>query len=339
MARVTLKDVSLLAGVGTTTASLVLRDSPTIPDETKARVRAAMDELGYVYNRQAAMFRRQKSMAIGLVVTEIGNPYFAGLAMSLEQKIFDAGYTLLMCYSRDDVGRQNSQIRRLYERGIDALALLPAVDTDPTDLKRLVDSSRSPFVLVTRHLGLDQDYVGANIEAAGLLLGRHLADIGVRTLTLLGGPADASATHERIRGLTAAAADGAMTMTPQNRITGASTVEAGAAGTARLLDNGDLPDAIVAYSDVIATGVYAELHARGLHPGRDIAVASFDDNPGAAHQVPPLTSVATFPDQCGEICASLLLERIEQAEPGGTRHELVAPRLRIRASTVGWARR
>lgn len=339
MARVTLKDVSRLAGVGTTTASLVLRDSPTIPDETKVRVRAAMDELGYVYNRQAAMFRRQRSMAIGLVVTEIGNPYFADLAMHLEQQVFDAGYTLLMCYSRDDVQRQDSQIRRLYERGIDGLALLPAVGTDPTELKHLVDSSSTPFILIARHFGLEQDYVGADNRVAGQILGRHLADLGVRTLTLLGGPEDASATHERINGLTGIAAESGTAMVPSRRITGASTVVAGAEGTAQLLDNGDLPDAIVAYNDVIATGVYAELHARGLRPGRDVAVASFDDNPGASHQVPPLTSMATFPDRCGEICASILLERIEQPEPLAPRHDLVAPRLRIRASTAGWARR
>lgn len=339
MARVTLKDVSRVAGVGTTTASLVLRDSPTIPAETKARVRAAMDELGYVYNRQAAMFRRQSSMAFGLIVTEIGNPYFADLTMHLEQQVFDAGYTLLMCYSRDDVARQSAQIRRLYERGIDGLALLPAVGTDPTELARLVNSSSAPFVLLARHFGLEQDYVGVDNRAAGQVLGQHLADLGVRTFSFVGGPENASATTERIAGLMSITADAGMTMVPSRRITGSSTVTAGAHGTAHLLDNGDLPDAIVSYSDVIATGVYAELHARGLRPGRDVAVASFDDNPGAGHQVPPLTSVATFPDRCGEICASMLLEQVASETRPAPRHELVEPRLRIRASTVGWVRR
>jgi LacI family transcriptional regulator len=339
MTRVTLKQVSQLAGVGTTTASLVLRDSPTIPEETKQRVRDAMAELGYVYNRGAAMFRHQKSMAIGLVVTEMTNPYFAQLAMALEQRMFTAGYTLLVCYSRDDTARQETQIRRLLERGVDGIAMLPAGDTDPRELDKLLAGAGVPLVLVARHLRGEHDYVGVNNNRAGQILGKHLVSIGAKTFALLGGPGKSSAADERIQGLQEAIEDTETTMLAHEPYISATTAAAGAEVTARLLDEGELPDAVIAYSDVIAAGVYAELHERGLRPGRDIAVASFDDIPGSDHQVPPLTTVATFGAECGDLCADLLLQRIDDDGGAPGRHLLVEPKLRIRASTVSWSHR
>ena len=79
MKKVTLNDVSRAAGVSRSTASLVLRGSPRIPEATSDRVRLAMAELGYVYNRHAANMRRSESMTLGLIVTDIRNPYFATL--------------------------------------------------------------------------------------------------------------------------------------------------------------------------------------------------------------------------------------------------------------------
>lgn len=107
MARVTLQQVSERAGVSRSTASLVVQDSDSIPERTKARVRAAMAELGYVYNVQAASLRQQTSKTIGLIATEIENPYFAMIAMAFEDRLARDDYTLLVGYTRDDRQRQD----------------------------------------------------------------------------------------------------------------------------------------------------------------------------------------------------------------------------------------
>jgi LacI family transcriptional regulator len=344
MARTTLADVSLHAGVSRSTASLVLNDSPEIPQATKERVRASMAELGYVYNRGAASLRNQKSMALGLVVTEIRNPYFAELAMTLEEVAYSHGYALFVCYSRDDVRRQEVLISRLLERGIDGLVLLPAAETEADKIDQLLAASRTPLVLLARHFGLQHDYVGADNRLAGELLGRHLGSIGVKSVALIGGPAATSASLERSDGLAAGLAGSGTKSAALLRYSSSTTALGGAQATAALLDKGHLPDAIVAFSDVAAVGVYAELATRGLEPGRDVAVAGFDDIPGSAHQVPPLTTVATFPATIGEKCAELILQRIGNAGPAtgtGTDapHVLVKPELRIRASTASWRRR
>ncbi|MCP2046553.1 LacI family DNA-binding transcriptional regulator [Paenarthrobacter histidinolovorans] len=342
MARTTLADVSRHAGVSRSTASLVLNNSPEIPESTKVRVRASMAELGYVYNRRAASLRNQKSMALGLVVTEIRNPYFAELAMTLEDVAYAYGYALFVCYSRDNVDRQEVLIARLLERGIDGLVLLPAAATAAGNIDQLLEASRTPLVLLARHFGLQHDYVGADNRLAGELLGRHLGAIGTKNVAMIGGPSSTSASLERSEGLATGLAGSGVQFTPPLRFSGPTTAAGGAAATAALLDQGSLPDAIVAFSDVTAVGVYAELSARGLEPGRDVAVAGFDDIPSSAHQVPPLTTVATFPASIGEKCAELILERIADDRPAGLAggedlpHILIRPELRIRASTASW---
>jgi LacI family transcriptional regulator len=125
-------------------------------------------------------------------------------------------------------------------------------------------------------------------------------------------------------------------------IFGEATPNGGAEATRRLLDRGEVPDAIVAYSDIVAVGVYAELQRRGLEPGRDIAVGGFDDIPGSEHRTPPLTTVATFPTAIGEKCGELILQRLRapQSPAGGGgapfAHLLIEPALRVRASTAAW---
>ena len=341
MGRVTLADVSRHAGVSRSTASLVLNDSSAVAPETHRRVLEAMKALGYVYNRNAAMLRNQRSMTLGLVVTEVRNPYFAELAMTLEDVADRSNYAVLIGYSRDDPARQQRLLDRLIERRIDGLILLPAAETDVAQIDDLA-ASGVPLVLLARHFDRDHDYVGADNVKAGRLVGQHLGSIGVRSLAMIGGPQHTSARRERETGLLDAMADTPMRMCPTDGLFGEATPEGGAAATRRLLDRGDIPDALLAYSDIVAVGVYAELNRRGLQPGRDIAVAGFDDIPGSAHRTPPLTTVATFPTTIGERCGELVLQRITQlatgTDPGqpSFRHTLVDPALRVRASTAAW---
>jgi LacI family transcriptional regulator len=345
MTRVTLADVGRHAGVSRSTASLVLNNSPNVAPETHQRVRAAMKELGYVYNMHAAMLRSQRSMTLGLVVTEVQNPYFAELAMTLEDAADRGNYAVFIGYSRDDPIRQRRLIDRLIERSVDGLILLPARDTEGAEIDSLLASSGIPLVLLARHFDLDHDYVGADNALAGQLIGEHLRSLGVRTVAFVGGPHSTSARREREAGLLQACGPSGIALIGADGLDSQATPSGGAEATRRLLDRGIIPDALVAYSDIVAVGVYAELALRGLQPGRDLAVAGFDDISGSAHRTPPLTTVATFPTRIGEKCGELMLSRIAARQhDSGTAdqsgadhvHYLVEPALRVRASTAAW---
>lgn len=350
MGRVTLRDVAAGCGVSRATVSLVLQDSTRVSMDTKERVRATMRSLGYVYDRRAATLRSQRSMTIGMIVTDVRNPFFAELTMALENALHDTGYTLLLGYSHDELERQARLIGVMSEHRVDGVVLLPASGTPVAALSALV-ALEVPHVLVTREIpGYDADYVGVDNVAAGTLVREHLESLGVRSLAFLGGPEPSSARAERARGL-------GLEVTPKPRgvrsgpeqparrvgkrgrwpcdIPTTAEATGGLRAVELLLDQGPLPDALVAYSDAVAQGVLTGLRARGLTPGRDVAVASFDDTLDARHAAPPLTSVATFPGQVGEQAARLLLRRLAHPEQP-SRRILLRPTLEPRASSQLW---
>lgn len=124
---------------------------------------------------------------------------------------------------------------------------------------------------------------------------------------------------------------GEETSTPTNY------TDAGERAMAQVFDSGYLPEVVVGFSDVVTMGMYSEIGRRGLRPGRDVAVASFDDSLLAAWLSPPLTSVATWPEQVGVRAAQLLLERISDNDVP-SRQVRIEPALRLRASTLAWGR-
>jgi LacI family transcriptional regulator len=335
MKKVTLNDVSRAAGVSRSTASLVLRGSPRIPEATSDRVRLAMAELGYVYNRHAANMRRSESMTLGLIVTDIRNPYFAGLTMTIEEAAHEAGYTLLVGYSRDDVERQALQLETMVQQQVDGIFLLPAEGTELTPVCQIIDRSSVPVLQLARYVSEEMDYVGPDNIAAGQQLARHVASLGAASAVLIGGPEHSSARTERIKGLETGFAGSSVAFDGSRSAPTTNNANGGSEGVARVLDEGMWPDCIIAYSDAVALGIYAELRRRNLEPGRDVSVASFDDIAMAELLLPPLTSVSTYPELIGRKAAALLLNRIRDSslEP---QRSLIEPALKVRASTAQW---
>lgn len=336
MKRPTFTDVAAHAGVSRATVSLVVKDSPQIPESTKARVRASMEALGYVYNRRAAEMRSLSSRIVGLVVANVRNPYFAELTMAIEEAAGARGYTVLLGCSTDDVERQTQVLRAMAEHQVDGVVLLPASHSTPEGLRDLLVATKLPHVLVARAVdGFACDYVGADNEASGRLVGEHLRGLGVRSVAFFGGVEHSLPREDRLRGLLAGLAP-EVTSLFADVPSAYDSSEDLAPTVARALREG-LPDAVVAYNDMYAFSVYSALRAAGVEPGRDIAVVSFDDVPDALRAYPALTSAAGYPDQVGATATELLLSSIERA-PAAPRHVLVPPALEGRPSTLGWRR-
>lgn len=336
MKNVTLNDVSRAAGVSRSTASLVLRGSSRIPEATSERVRLAMAELGYVYNRHAANMRRSDSMTLGLIVTDIRNPYFAGLTMAIEEAAHAGGYTLLIGYSRDDVERQSLQLETMVQQQVDGILLLPATGSELPPVCGIIDRSSVPVLQLARYFSEELDYVGPDNVCAGHQLARHVSSLGAASAVLIGGPDRSSARTERIKGLETGFTGSSVVFDASlSAATTTNNAAGGSEGVARVLDQGIWPDCIIAYSDAVALGIYAELRRRNLEPGRDISVASFDDIAMAELLLPPLTSVSTYPELIGHKAAELLLKRIRDPSLQPQR-SLIEPALKIRASTAQW---
>jgi len=337
--RVTINDVAAESGVSRATVSLVLRGSAKIPDSTAQRVRAAMNRLGYVYNRQAANLRTRQTKTIGLVLTGVRDPWFADLTMAVEEGTHDAGCTLLTGYSRDRRDRQDALLSTMIEQRVDGIVVLPTSETSAADLALSLGRSSVPHVLIDRRVeGYESDRVRVNHWAAGKELAGHLADIGVRSTAFLGGPPRCPVRAERHGGLASGAAAHGIDLSPEHSIATDAERHGGTVAANRLLELRGLPDAIVAYSDVVALGVLGALRHRGIEAGRGIAVAGFDDIDEAALQPTPLTTTSTFPTRLGQEAVRLLFERI--VDPAVPQRDIVIePVLHVRESTTQWARR
>jgi LacI family transcriptional regulator len=331
MKRVTIKDVAAASGVSTATVSLVLREEPVVAAATRQRVLDAIERLGYVYDRRAANMRSKRSMTIGLVVTDIRNPYFAELAMAVEGVLQDRGYALIQGYSQDDRAREDRLLGVMVEQRVDGVFLLPSKDTTAAHLHARLGVTGIAHVLIARRVVDHQgDYVGVDNVRAGRLLGEHLAAEGHGTVAFVGGPRS-TARNDRLRGLRAGLKKHSVFV--NENIATSALREGGMAATQQLLAGGVLPNAIVAYSDNVALGVMTSLRAAGVEPGRDVSLAGFDDIPEAALQHPALTSVATYPERVGREASRMLLERIELPDLA-PRTVMLEPRLSVRASTT-----
>src|SRR6266511_1228625 len=135
--RVTLVEVERDAGVSRATASLVLRGSDLVADETRARVLASMHKLGYVYHRGAASLRTQHSQTIGLIVPDVTNPFFAEMTVGIEARLDQAQHIVLLGNTAETLSKQERLLAMMQEYRADGVLLAPATGTSGATIVRL----------------------------------------------------------------------------------------------------------------------------------------------------------------------------------------------------------
>jgi DNA-binding LacI/PurR family transcriptional regulator len=319
MARVTLMDVARHCGVSRATVSLVLNDSPLVAAKTRDRVRQAMTELGYVYNRAAASLRTQHSDAIGVVLTNITNPYFAEFATGIQDILTSSGTVPLLAVSSEDRDLQHRLVKSLVERNVDGIVLIPAHGTTPDDLPELLGT---PLVLMARRLnGMDVDYVGAQNRDGGCAAAEHLYSHGCRRIAFVGGFSDSSARDERASGVAEFLNDHGLTLNSELSVVCEPARPQARQATMQLLLKNPQVDGIVCFSDVVAFGVLDAIADAGRNIGSDVRVIGFDDVHEAGLNRPSLSSVVVPARETGRRAAQLVLERAAGSSEPTVREE------------------
>jgi LacI family transcriptional regulator len=329
--RVTLVDVANASGLSRATVSLVLRDSPLVAEETRQRVQEAMQDLGYVYHRAAANLRSHKSHTVGLVVSDITNPFFAEMTMSIEAQLDRANYVSLLCNTSEMLSKQERLLSTMQEYSADGILLSPVRGTPVTTIEKL-QRSRLPFVLFGRHVpGIQADYVGAdNILGAGVAV-EHLISLGHRKIAFIGGPVNTSTRQEREQGWRQAQTNHNLPIDESFIVTAAATREGGSQAIRQLLQLPDKPTACLCFNDVVAFGVLLGLQSMNLRPGADFAVIGFDDIAESAMIHTKLTTMSMSPRLIGAEAVQLLLDLIETPDTL-PREIILQPQLIIRES-------
>jgi LacI family transcriptional regulator len=326
----TILDIAAEAGVSKSTVSLVLQGSDLIRPETADRVREAAARLGYVYNRRAADLRRKSSNAIGVVINDLMNPFFAEVLVGLERKLVDAGYTVLMAHTSEDLGRQDRVLQTMREQNVAGIALCPTLDT-PATLAETIRAWGIPLVVMIRTLGDGSyDFVGSDNTWGVQQAATHLIAAGHRRIGFLGGRSG-PVLEQRLQGYRNALDAAGIDFDPALVYTASPTRAGGHDSMSALLDAANPASAAVSYNDLVAFGALSALGERGLKAGQDFALMGFDNVLDAAHSNPPLSTVDVQPSALGDRAADVLLARID--EPGTAAQQLLArPALMLRQS-------
>ncbi|WP_326607620.1 LacI family transcriptional regulator [Streptomyces sp. NBC_01799] len=328
--RPTLADVAREVGVSAKTVSRVLNeDGPTSP-ETRQRVLAAVAKLGFQPNLMARNIRvGGPDTTVGLVVPDLGNPFFGTVAGGIEDVVRDRGLTLLMGSSAEDPQRERVLTQTFLARQVSILMVVPAAGADHGYLK----TSRAaglPVVFLDRPgVGLSADCVVSS-NRSGVQEGvAHLIAQGHRRIGFIGDlPVKLYTRRERLAGYRSALDEAGL---PYDRalVTGANGQETAAAETTELLALPDPPTALFAANNIVAMGVVAQLTRAAR---KDVALVTFDDFPLADVLEPALTVVAQDPAAIGEAAARTALARLD-GDRSRARTVTVPTRLVVRESS------
>jgi len=329
---VTIKDVARAAGVSPSTVSRALNDSPLIREETKARIRRIAEALGYERNELARGLVMGSSGAVGLVVPDITNPFFAELTRGVGEVAHARGYGVVLCNTEGSPERERSYIRLLRRKRVDGLILTSVTAEDP--YLRALARSKTPFVLVSRRSRMVKaPYVGVDDRLGGRLAVEHLVKLGHRRIGFIGGPADVQSCVDRLEAFQEVLAEHHLSLRKGWVIFSDFTQAAGYAAGLRMLSRKSRPTAVFAANDVTALGVLQAAEELGIRVPDDLSLVGYDNISYAALPRIELTTVAQPSFEMGRIAAEWLLSVIE-----GQRlrmlHRLLEPRLVVRRTTA-----
>jgi len=329
----TIRDVAKRAGVSVATVSHVINGTRHVAPETAERVQRAMEELDYYPNAVAQSLRTRTTHAIGVVVSDITNPFFATLVRGAEDAALEAGYSIVVCNSDETLEKENRYVQVLRRRRVDGMLLAPVGGGENPAIWKLARQG-VPFVFVDRRApGVEADAVLSDNVGGAYLATKHLLERGHERIGIVLGIPGATTSEERLAGYRRALEEAGIPLAEELVVWGGYRVEGGRRATAELLSLTPPPTAIFSTNNLMTVGTLQELFARGVRIPDQIAVVGFDDLEWAEMANPSLTAVAQRPYEIGRWALEILLERL--GNPGGKeRQEVRVPvELKIRSST------
>ena len=306
-----IKEVALRAGVSVATVSRVLNDHPAVRPDTRERVLAAVADLGYRPNAVARSLRTDQTRTLGLVISDVLNPFFTELARAVEDQARALGYSVIIGNADEQPELQDHHVRTLIDRRIDGLLVSPTDGGSPLILETACEGG-TPMVFVDRWIpGVDVPVVRTDGADAVRDLVAHLYRLGHRRLAIIGGPAATTTGSERVEAFRQALAEHGLLLPLEYVGQGDFQADSGRRITARFLDLAEPPEVVFATDNLMALGAMDEIRARGLSVPGDIALAAFDDIPWFVHTDPPITAIAQPTGELGRAAVRALVDRIE----------------------------
>ncbi len=312
--RPTIREIARKAGVDPSTVSRALSGQAEryrISSPTVRRIGAAAKSLGYEPNVYARYMRTQKTHSIGLLTTDLDNPFYGGLVGAVEAQCAKKGYATMIAASWEDPKRQLAYLATLGSRPVDGLIVVPTGTRKERAILDRMAASSFPFVVIDRLLpGLETDFVVTESRKGGALLVEELVKHGSRRPALVGGPKGIWTAEERRAGFRQGIEAGGLKWLPSLVLPGPFSVEHGREAARKLLAMKVPPDGIMAANNKLLIGAL-EVLVEGGTRFDDMPVAGFDGVPFASLLGRPIFVADQEPEEIGRSAANLLLKRIE----------------------------
>ena len=325
---VTIRDVAKQAGVSIRTVSRVMNNQGEISDQTRERVRLVIDELGYRPNSLARGLVSGKSLSVGLIITQITDPFFPEVVLGVESVARQHSYSVFLCNTNEDPQQEVNYVRALVDKQVDGIILCG------TRLSReQVDevASQYPISFLTSRRPNVASAVRLEAQVGITEITQHLLDLGHQKIGHLGW--GLYGENERQSGYLSALQNNAIT--PQDhwivRMPRAS-IETGREAAYQLMKQAPEITAITCYNDLTALGALQALSELGYHVPEDVSLVGFDDIQMSSLVQPALTTMRIPRFKVGQMVMNLLLQRIV----GGREYKeewTVQPELIVRSST------
>ncbi len=324
-----IKDVAQAAGVSTATVSRVLSNGLHVRPEVRERVMAAVERLGYRPNLVARSLRSQQSNTIGLIVSDISNPFFTAISRAVEDSAYEQGFSVVLCNTDENPEKEAIYLNLMRDTAVAGAIMSPTRQT----IASFTDSNFPfPIVIIDRSISNgDVDVVLLdNVDAAYRLV-THLVEHGYRRIAAL--CSEMSTGLERQLGYEKALRAHGLSPRSEYMRYIPPRADAGYAATLKLIDLAEPPDALFTVNSLIAEGALRAIRERNLTIPDDIALVTFDETTWASLVQPAITLIAQPTYEIGKTAAELLIQRIAAPERP-TRQVILKGQLIVRGSSA-----
>lgn len=329
----TIRDVADRAGVSTATVSRVLAGIGNPKPETAGAVMRAVEQLGYRPSGVARSLRMKRTRTLGLIVTDIQNPFFPELVQAADTAARALNYSIILGSAAYDEHRAMHYLDLMVDRRVDGLIIASSQISDES--WRWLIASPVPVVVVNAEpTGLPVPVITSDNVGGTRLAVEHLVSLGHRRIAYIRGYEGFTADLPRVEGFRQACADAGIPASDIVEIRGDGQFEGGEHATAELLAGGSDATAIVCHNDVTAIGAMRAIRAAGKQVPANISVVGCDDIAAAAWVVPALTTVAQQKAEMGTLAVQRLAAALDDPDFTGEAETIRIPMvLRVREST------
>lgn len=308
-----IEDVARRAGVSIATVSRVLANKPHVSLKAQTTVLAAVKELNYRPNRAARNLRSRTSKRIGLIISDIQNPFFTAMVRAIEDIAFEHEYIVILCNTDEDSAREALYIDMMVSEQVAGVILSPTANTSNT-IQQLANVG-IPVVLIDRHIsdGSIDSVIVENVASTARLI-THLIENGHTRIGAVIGTANTSTGIERQDGYRLALENANIPFDKDLLRTGVPKAESGYDLTKQLLTLAKPLTAIFTGNNLLTLGALRAIHERGLSIPDQIALVAYDEMDWMFVMQPPLTVVAQPIYEMGAQAAKLVFDRIANPE-------------------------